>query len=129
MAIALPADDCFEFLWPWGPRHYPLTTLSLFLWLLLTKLSLIYGHQTKYRKSSFNIKCFSKALHTDALVRSSLRNLGSQLAVSLRIPKRSCKIVEMPPCDTRIHLSGYTRFRIFLHISSSVASSRRPDLD
>ena len=42
---------------------------------------------------------FNKALHTDALVVicSSLRDLGTQWAISLRIPKRSCKIVETLP--------------------------------
>ena len=62
---------------------------------------------------------------------------GTQWAVSLRISKRSCKIVETLPCEmpnacaissTLIRLSEYTRSRIFLHISSSVASSGRPDL-
>ena len=91
------------------------------------------------RKSSFDLKRFNKALHTDALVAicSSLRDLGTQRAVSLRIPKRSCKIVETLPCEmpnacavssTCIRLSEYTRSRTFLHISSSVASSGRPDL-
>ena len=53
------------------------------------------------RKSSFDLKRFNKVLHTDALVAicSSLRDLGTQQAVSLRIPKRSCKIVEMLPCE------------------------------
>ena len=87
----------------------------------------------------FDLKCFNNTLHSDALVAicSSLRALGTQRAVSLRIPKRSCKIVETLPCEmpnacaissTWIRLSEYTRYRVFLHISSSVASVGRPDL-
>ena len=50
---------------------------------------------------SFGLKCFNKALHTNALVSicSSLRDLGTQRAVSLRLPKRSCKVVETLPCE------------------------------
>ena len=71
------------------------------------------------------------------LICSSLWDLGTQRAVSLRIPKRSCKIVETLPCkmhnacaisSTWIRLSEYTRSRTFLHISSLVASSGRQDL-
>ena len=53
------------------------------------------------KKSSFDLQRFNKALHTDALVAicSSLRDLGTQQAVSLRIPHRSCKIVETVPCE------------------------------
>ena len=53
------------------------------------------------RKSSFDLKRFNNALHTDALVAicASLRDLGTQRTVSLRIPKRSCKIVETLPCE------------------------------
>ena len=49
----------------------------------------------------FRIKRFNKALHTDALVSicSSLRDSGTQRAVSLRIPKRSCNVVETLPCE------------------------------
>ena len=49
----------------------------------------------------YDIKRFNKALHTDALVAicSSLRDLGTQRAVGLRILKRSCKIVEMFECE------------------------------
>ena len=91
------------------------------------------------KKSSFDLKRFNKALHTDALVAiwSSLRDSGTQWAVSLHTPKQSCKIVETLPCEmpnallyssTWIRLSEYTRSRTFLHIFSSVASSGRPDL-
>ena len=53
------------------------------------------------KKSYFDLKRFNKALLTDALVAicSSLRDLGTQQGVSLRIPKRSCKIVEMLSCE------------------------------
>ena len=48
------------------------------------------------RKSSFDLKRFNNALHTDALLAicSSLRDLGTQRAVRLRIPNRPCKIVK-----------------------------------
>ena len=105
-----------------GPRPYPLTTLSFILWLTVMNPSLIYCHQTQ-QKSSFDLKRFIKALHTDAPVAVCLspRDLGTQRAVSLRIPKRSCKIVETLPCEmpnacaissTWIRLSQYTRSRI-----------------
>ena len=78
-------------------------------------------------------------LYTDALVAicSSLRDFGTQQAVSLCIPKRSCKVVETLPCEmcnafaissTLICLSEYTRSHNLLHISSSAASDGRPDL-
>ena len=84
-------------------------------------------------------KTSTQQQHTDALVAiyTSLRDFGTQLAVRLRIPKRSCKIVEMLPCEmcnafaissTLTRLSEYTRSRTLLHISSSVASDGRPDL-
>ena len=68
---------------------------------------------------------------------SSLRDFWTQQAISLCIPKWSCKVVETLPCEmcnafaissTLIGLSEYTRSRILLHISSSVASDGRPDL-
>ena len=73
---------CLELLWPGGPRPYTLTTLSF----------IFPGSSTVTRckrKSSFDIKRFNKGLHTDALVAiySSLRDLGTQQAFSLRIPK------------------------------------------
>ena len=48
--------------------------------------SLIYSHKTQKKKLSFDLERFNKALHTDALVAisSSLRDLGTQRAVSLR---------------------------------------------
>ena len=64
-------------------------------------------------------------------------DFGTQQAVSLRLPKRLCKIVETLPCEmcnaftissTLTRLSEYTRSRTLLHISSSVASDGRPDL-
>ena len=127
-----------ELLWPWGPRPYPLTTEFYSLAHNNEPKSHLQSQDAK-EKSSFDLKRFNKALHTDALVAicSSLRTLGTQRAVGLRIPKRSCKIVETLPCEmpnacaissTGIRLSGYTRFRTFLHISSSVASSGRSDL-
>ena len=78
-------------------------------------------------------------LYTDAQVAicSSLMDFGPQWPVSLCIPKQSCKVVEMLPCEmcnafaissTLIRLSEYTRSRTLLHISSSVASDGRPDL-
>ena len=145
VAITLLADGSVlnffglgELLWPRGPRPYPLTTLSFILWLIIMNPGLIYSHQTQ-KKIIFWLKHFNKALHTDALVAfcSLLRDLGTQRAVSLRIPKRSCKIVETLPCEmpnacaissTWNRLSVYTRSRTFLHISSSVASSGHPDL-
>ena len=120
MAITFLADGLYlEVLWPRGPRPYPLTTLSFILWHIIMYSSLIYSHQTQ-RKSSFDLKHFNKALHTDARVAicSSLRDLGTQRVVSLRIPKRSCKIVETTACEmpnactissTQIRLSQYTR--------------------
>ena len=74
-----------------------MTTLSFIFWLIIVNPSLIYRHE----KSSFALKRFKKALHTDALVAiySLLRGLGTQRAVSLRIPKRSCKVVETLPCE------------------------------
>ena len=100
--------------------------------------NLIYSHQTQ-KKIIFDLKRLNKALHTDALVAicSSPKDLGTQRTVSLRIPKRSYKIVEKLPREmlnacaissTCIRLSEYTRSRTFLHISSSVASNGRPDL-
>ena len=91
--------------------------------------SLVYSHQTQ-KKIIF---------WTDALVAICLsqRDLGTQRAISLRIPNRSCEIVETLPCEmpnacavssTWIRLSEYTRSRTFLHISSSVAPIGRPDL-
>ena len=138
VAITLPADGCvlnFFGLKDPGPTHNDDSELY----------SLAHNNEPKStvtrckRKSSFDLKCFNKALHTDALVAicSSLRDLGTQQAVSLHIPKWSCKIVETLPCEmphactissTWIRLSEYTRSRTFLHISSSVASSGRPDL-
>ena len=66
-----------ELLWPRGPKPYPLTTLSFILWLIIMNPSLIYSHQMQ-KKISFDLKCFNKALHTDALVAicSSLRISG-----------------------------------------------------
>ena len=65
------------------------------------------------------------------------KGFGTQWAVSLCIPKRSCKVVETLPCEkcnafaissTLIRLSENTRSRTLLHISSSMASDERPDL-
>ena len=100
VAITLPADWlCLELLWPRGRRPFPLTTLSFILWLIIMKPDLIYSHQAQ-KKIIFDLKRFDKALHTDALgvICSSLRDLGTKVAVSLRIPKQSCKIVERLPC-------------------------------
>ena len=91
------------------------------------------------KSSSFDLNPFNNGLHTDALVVIclSLRDFGTQQAISLRIPKGSCKIVETLPCEMcnaftissiLIRLSEYTRSRTLLHISSSVASDGRPDL-
>ena len=91
------------------------------------------------KSSSFDLNRFNNVLYTDALVAicSSLRDFGTQRAVSLCIPKRSCKVVKMLPCEksnafaissTLIRLSEYTRSCTLLHISSSVASDGRPDL-
>ena len=136
VAITLPAYGCVvNFFGLGGPRPYPLKTLSFLLWLIIMNPSLIYSHQMQ-KKIIFDLKRFNKALHTDALVAicSSLRDLGTQWAVSLHIPKRSCKIVETLPCEmpnacaissTWIRLSVYTRSQTFLHISLSVASSGR----
>ena len=64
------------------------------------------------------------------------KGFWTQWAVSLCMPKWSCKVVETLPCEmcnafaissTLICLSEYTRSRTLLHISSSVASDRRPD--
>ena len=139
MAITLLADGCFLNFFGLGdpdPTHW---RLSFILWFIIMNPKVSSTVTRRKRKSSFDLKRFNKALHTDALVAicSSLRDLGTQRAVSLRIPKRSCKIVETLPCEmpnacaissTWIHLSEYTRSRTFLHISSSVASSGRPDL-
>ena len=48
-----------------------------------------------------HLKRFNKTLHTDALVTisSSLRHLGIQRTVSLRIPKQSCRSIETLPCE------------------------------
>ena len=119
-----------ELLWPRRLRLYPLTTLELF--------SLAHKNEPKSHLQSPDAK-ENQALHTDALITICLRprDLETQRAVSLHIPKRSCKIVEMLPCEmhnacpissTWILLSDYTRALTFLHISSSVASSGRPDL-
>ena len=50
---------------------------------------------------SFDLNRFNNALYTDALVAicSLLRDFGIQRAVSLCIPKRSCKVVEMLQCE------------------------------
>ena len=79
---------------------------------------LIYGHQTWKEIIFLWPKPLHNALHSDALVAicSSLRDFGTQWAVSLRIPKRSRKIVETLPCEmcnafdissTLIRLSEY----------------------
>ena len=72
---------------------------------------------------------------TGALVAiySSLRDFGTQWAVSLCTPKRLCKVVETLPCEicnafAISSTSEYTRSRTLLHISSLVASDGRPDL-
>ena len=99
--------------------------------------STVTRHERK--SSSFDLNRFNNALYIDALVAiySSLRDFGTQRAVSLCISKRSCKVVEMLPCEmcnafaissTLIRLLEYTRSRTLLHISSSVASDGRPDL-
>ena len=100
---------------------------------------LIYSHGRERKSSSFDLNRFNNALYTDALVAicSSLRDFGTQRAVSLCIPKRLRKVVETLPCEmcnafaisyTLSRLSEYTRSRTLLHISSSVASDGRPDL-
>ena len=139
VAITLPADGC-------GLNFFGLRDQSPIHWrpwaLFSGSLSRTQVSSTvtrRKRKSSFDLKRFNKALHTDALVVicSSLRDFGTQRAVNWRIPKRSCKIVKKLPCEmpngcdissTWIRLSEYTRSRTGLHISSSVASSGRPDL-
>ena len=115
MAITLPVDGCVLNFFG-GPRPYPLTTLERPRPHPLTSLelySLANNNEPKSpdtkKKTSLDLKRFNKALHTDALVAIclSLRDFGTQRAVSLL---------------------GYTRSRTFLHISSSVAPSGRPDL-
>ena len=68
------------------------------------------------RKSSFDLKRFYKVLHIDPLVTicSSLRDLRTPQAVSLRIPKRSCKIVE-----TGYHVKSLM-LRYFFHPNSPI---------
>ena len=103
----------FEHLWPRRPRPYPLATL--------TQVSSTVTRR-KRKSSSSDLNRFNSALHTDALVAicSLLRDFGTQWAVSLRIPKQSCKIVETLPCEkcnafaissTLIRLTEYTRSR------------------
>ena len=81
--------------------------------------SLIYNHQIQ-KKIIFWPKRLQQGAAYWCLVAicSSLRDLGTQQAVSLRTPKLSCKIVETLPCEmpnacaissTWIHLSEYTR--------------------
>ena len=95
----LPADGCvlnFFGLGDPGPTHdselYPLAHTN-------EAKSHLQSQDAK-EKSSFDLKHFNMALHTDALVAicSSLRDLRTQWAVSLPIPKRSYKIVETLPC-------------------------------
>ena len=122
-------------LWPRRPRPYTLATLSFILWTQVS--SIVTRHERE--SSSFDLNHFNNALYIDALVAicTSLRHFGTQWAVSLCIPKRSCKVVETLPCEmcnafaissTLIRLSEYTRSRTLLHISSSVAFDGRPDL-
>ena len=86
---------CLELLWRQRSRPYLLTTLSFILWLIIMNSNLIYITR-RTRKSSFDLKRFNKALHTDTLaaICSSLRDLGTQRAVSLCIPEPSCKIIK-----------------------------------
>ena len=98
MAITLPADGCvlnFFGLGDPGPTHCELYSLA-------------HNNEPKSHLQSpdakqiiFWPKTLQKALHTDALVAicSSLRDLGTKRAVSLRISKRSCKIVKTLPCE------------------------------
>ena len=57
------------------------------------------SHLRERKSSSFDLNRFNNALYTDAVVAicSSLRDFGTQRAVSLCIPKRSCKVVETLP--------------------------------
>ena len=138
VAITLPADDCvlnfFDLRDP-GPTHW---RLSFIHWLIIMNPSLIYSHQTQKK-----IIFWPKTLQQGAAYWCSgchlliTKGFGDPTAVSLRIPKRSCKIVETLPCEmsnacaissTWIHPSEYTRSWTFLHISSSVASSGHPAL-
>ena len=84
---------CLELLCPRELRPYPLPTLTFILRLIIMNPSLIYRCN---RKASFDLKCFNKALHTDAVVAicSSLRDLGTQRAVSLRIPKNHVRLLK-----------------------------------
>ena len=105
-ALCIPKYSChhlvsrglrFELLWPRRPRPYTLATLSFILWLIIMDPGLIYSQKS----SSFDLNRFNNALYTDALVAicSSLRDFGTQRAISLCIPKRSCKVVETLPCE------------------------------
>ena len=121
----------FGLLWPRRPRPYTLATLSFILWLIIMDPVSSTVTRRERKSSSFDLNRFNNVLYTDALVAicSSLRDFGTQRAVSLCLPKRSCKVVETLPCEmcnafaisfTLIHLSDYTRSRTLLRISSSV---------
>ena len=78
-----------------------------------------------------------KKRHSFVLILLRTLRFFQDWPVSLCIPKRSCKVVEMLPCEmcnafvvssTLVRLSEYTRSRTLLHISSSLASDGRPDL-
>ena len=109
--------------------------------------SLAHNNETKSHlqspdakeKSSSDLKRFNKELRIDALVAicSSLRDLEIQQAASLCITKLSCKIDETLPrgmpnacaiLPPEFTYQEYTRSRTFLYISSSMASSGRPNL-
>ena len=93
--------------------------------------SLIYSHQTQ-RKSSFDLKRFNKALYTDALVAiySSLRDLGTSAYINdhVRLLKRYMK--KTPPLFLlpEFAYQSIPDPELFLHVSSAVAASGRPDL-
>ena len=97
VAITLPADGCvLNF-----SQALPTDDSALYYLARNNEPKCHLQSPDAKKKSSFDLKRFNKELHTDALVAfcSLLRDLGTQLAVSLGIPKRSCKIAETLSCE------------------------------